>query len=1112
MSSDAQLVYHPVLADIDKYLTRYPVNRLLVIGETLPSIPSNVQLIRLNNVPDFPLPVGLFLFNDDAGWALMYVSNGNTSQGSLSAQWSDLEDDHPFIYAYGWFVELFNTSSNVPLPKFISGDQVQILPSMDEGTIRNRDFDEGKWWYGVRTEGRTQDFPEESLTHPFFDDDPLDWIRRDPDSAQDLSATLTRTKLRQQLTDTVYSFRASRTIFRPYQFRPVLRLLESGMLNLLVADEVGLGKTIEAGLIWTELEARQQANQVLVVCPSMLVAKWRAEMLERFDFELEELTRDSLNEFLVRLEEDRLPQRFHAIVSVERLRTWPGLERAAELCPRFDLIIADEAHIFRNATTKSFALGSLLSDWSEALVFLSATPLNLGNKDLFNLLQLLAPGDFENIAILESRLEPNAVLNRLSSGLFDKSQNPKKRAELFETLDSMKFGPITRSRPECQELEVLLSKDELTPSDKAGAKRLISSLHALSTVVTRTRKVEVQDKKSVRSAQQIIVKWTPEEAALYLAIEKWQMNRALSKDIPPGFATQMPLRLASSCLPAARDRIIKMRAGSILVESDAVSGDSPASDQNDPSEDLPTLDVIEAANRLGNVDTKLKEFLNALMPIIHENKRVLVFTFSRYTLSYLEEQLQGRMRFAVMHGDVPKADRHKIMQDFRENKYDVLLASRVASEGLDFEFCSAVVNYDLPWNPMEVEQRIGRIDRFGQTEEKIVILNFHTPGTIESEIVERIHSRIGVFEDSIGELEPIIQSAILELGKTVYDFKLTKDERAKKTELAMTAIVAQQFAKEELENASSFLVSSDQVEIDELEETLISAGRFIGSDELVLLLTVWAKSHAGSSSEISQDKNWLTIYGNVGMSDDVERVAAAGERSRAELEKYVQKLRDEHAILICLDQETARKQGADLISANHPLVRAAIRSSDAKLCRFSQVKIRSSAVAKGSYLVAIARAQWNGLRPTKELWTSAVRTENGTPVEGIGELVLSSLALGQLQESSSKISVGDQVAKKCISQLRNRKTAEEAKRQSENESLLSIRRLSINETFSRKISQIETKVATAQSNGNDVAARLLQSQISRQSTILKNAISDLESHSKGIVEMEYIATCVVEIV
>ena len=330
--------------------------------------------------------------------------------------------------------------------------------------------------------------------------------------------------------------------------------------------------------------------------------------------------------------------------------------------------------------------------------------------------------------------------------------------------------------------------------------------------------------------------------------------------------------------------------------------------------------------------------------------------------------------------------------------------------------------------------------------------------------------------------------------------------------MAMTAIVAQQFAKEELESASSFLVSSDQVEIDELEETLVSTGRFIGSEELVLLLTVWVKSHTGASSEVSQDNNWLTIYGNVRMAEDVEKVAAAGERSRSELEKYIQKLRDEHTILVCLDQEIASKQGADLISANHPLVRAAIRSSDAKLSRFSQVEIQSNKVAKGSYLVAIACAQWNGLRPIKELWTSAVRIDNGSPAEGIGELVLSSLALAQLRESTNEISVFDQVAKKCISQLRNRKSAEETKRQTENESLLSIRRMSINETFNRKIAQIETKVATAQSNGNEIAARLLQSQIARQSTILKNAVNDLESHSKGIVEMEYIATCVVEIV
>jgi superfamily II DNA/RNA helicase len=107
---------------------------------------------------------------------------------------------------------------------------------------------------------------------------------------------------------------------------------------------------------------------------------------------------------------------------------------------------------------------------------------------------------------------------------------------------------------------------------------------------------------------------------------------------------------------------------------------------------------------------------------------VLLFSFSRPTLAYLYERLSPTMRVAVMHGGIHKDERTELIARFRRGEFDVLLASRVASEGLDFEFCSAVVNYDLPWNPMEVEQRIGRIDRFGQTEDKVLILNFHTPG------------------------------------------------------------------------------------------------------------------------------------------------------------------------------------------------------------------------------------------------------------------------------------------------------------------------------------------------------------------------------------------------
>jgi len=114
-----------------------------------------------------------------------------------------------------------------------------------------------------------------------------------------------------------------------------------------------------------------------------------------------------------------------------------------------------------------------------------------------------------------------------------------------------------------------------------------------------------------------------------------------------------------------------------------------------------------------------------------------LFTHSRPTLAYLAGRLEHDFRIAVMHGGVTREERRRIMAEFRAGAYDFVLANRVASEGLDFEFCSAVINYDLPWNPMEIEQRIGRIDRIGQKEETILVVNFVNDSTIDERILTR---------------------------------------------------------------------------------------------------------------------------------------------------------------------------------------------------------------------------------------------------------------------------------------------------------------------------------------------------------------------------------------
>ncbi|MEK7355210.1 MAG: helicase-related protein, partial [Bdellovibrionota bacterium] len=457
-----------------------------------------------------------------------------------------------------------------------------------------------------------------------------------------------------------------------------------------------------------------------------------------------------------------------------------------------------------------------------------------------------------DLYVLEQRLEPNGVLHSLSASFFDNHKSNSDRLALLRSIHDLSFGPAVTGRPEFGELERLLQSAELRPDQVAVAKRLIAQLHALSTVVTRTRKVDVQEQKAVREAIQIPVQWTDAESSFYTAFERWQINRARLLRLPVGFVTQMPLRLASTCLPAARD--------SVLDWSNPV-GDEDLDASDDANWELtsPPDDVVDLARRLGDVDTKFDAFVARLEPIISSGRRVLVFTFSRKALAYLNERLANRMRVAVMHGGVDRDDRHTVMKRFRDHEFDVLLASRVASEGLDFEFCSAVVNYDLPWNPMEVEQRIGRIDRFGQLEEKILVLNFHTPGTIESDIIERVHERIGVFRDSIGELEPILQSHIADLRRTMFDFDLSPDQKQRRLDEVLAAIEEQRLALDDVESATSFLSSTDGAEIDGLERDLLTSGKYIGQAELVHLLRDWTAHAPGTSCVLDKSGKHLTL-------------------------------------------------------------------------------------------------------------------------------------------------------------------------------------------------------------------------------------------------------------
>lgn len=244
----------------------------------------------------------------------------------------------------------------------------------------------------------------------------------------DLRRILIFEKIKGDLTNIFYSMESSNTDFYPHQFKPVLNFIESPAGRLLIADEVGLGKTIEATYIWKEVQARQGARRLLIVCPAMLREKWRRDLRNRFNIGAEIVSPSALLARLQDIAEHRTQESFVSIVSLESVRTPNGYENPQNTTIRaqlarildeypatidfalFDQVIIDEAHYLRNPSTGNNRIGRLLRDAAQNLVLLTATPIQLGSENLYQLMKILDPDVFYDSQVFDGLTRSNASI------------------------------------------------------------------------------------------------------------------------------------------------------------------------------------------------------------------------------------------------------------------------------------------------------------------------------------------------------------------------------------------------------------------------------------------------------------------------------------------------------------------------------------------------------------------------------------------------------------------------------------------------------------------------------------------------------------------------------
>lgn len=1004
-----------------------------------------------------------------------------------------------------WLEHWWPQGLEVPAPSFSLKDLAVARSTGRDAMIMKRRLDRTVWTYYVRTDGKHQWVSESDLEPIPELVGEADWVSAEPSPAASFSAMLTRAKLKRGVTDALFSYGVSKTNILPYQFKPVLKYLDSATERMLIADEVGLGKTIEAGLLWTEMAARGQADRVMIVCPSALVEKWQREMQNRFGFELQRCTTSDLSNMVERLRNGTLPSRFAYVVSLQTFRSFKDLDELDNLNFGLDLCIVDEAHQMRNSITASHKLGLLLRDFSASMILLSATPLNLGNSDLLSLMQLLMPGEVETVQDLEARLDHHEPLQRLRRSATKPSVTNAQRRLWLGRIAASSMGAALRQRAAFSKLEELLEGESFGPDQVPALREACSQLHGLSAVITRTKKSEVNESTTVRHATNAPVRWTDTERNFYEAYYQWLRHVSIQRQLPTGFALQMPLRLAGSCLPEAAQSVL--RRG--LDESDGDGTGSVLKKTSILQQETPPSEVIALARRLGKTDTKFDALIDALNSDEMRGRQALLFTFSRDALAYLRERLSPLMRIAELHGGVSVDDRETLMSQFRAGKFDLVIATRVASEGLDFEFCSLVINYDLPWNPMEVEQRIGRIDRIGQSSEKVLILNFSTPETIETRILERLYERLGVFEHSIGELEPILAESFDEIQDIVLDFTLSASEQQAKLNKAMAAVEQNQSDSRELDSAASKLQAEDQFGIEAVEKR-VARGRYLGQNELATLVADWARIRGGKA-DISRDAAELRVSLNDDMLHRLVEWRRDNGQTSSEISRVESAARAKKPVILSLDPETARLEGGSLLNGHHPLVQMATHDyQDHHVSRFSILQADATDECRpGIYLVAFAAAEWRGLRPTSELWTAAIDLDTGEHMDdSVGGLLFSSLAQGSLREGTALLhSRASDIAIQAMELLRDRRYENEATRKKENEALVLEREMRAKQVYRNHRKSILNRMDQAPS-----MRKAFQGQLTRGENRFNDSMARISTSRQTSLPLQELAIAQFEVV
>ncbi|WP_257345760.1 DEAD/DEAH box helicase [Pseudalkalibacillus decolorationis] len=446
----------------------------------------------------------------------------------------------------------------------------------------------------------------------------------------------------------------------PHQLEVARTVIEDMNGKGILADEVGLGKTIEAGLIAKEYMIRGLAKKILILVPASLVLQWTHELTSKFLIPA------------VPQRKSYVWEQFDVVVSsIDTAKRSPHREIVLE--QDYDLIIIDEAHKLKNKKTKNYDFVQRLK--KKYCLLLTATPIQNKIEEVFNLVSLLKPGHLGNEEYFDEAYR---------SGRYN-VQNEEK-------------------------LKQLINK-----------------------VMVRNRREDTGLKWPKRFVKTIPITLSPAERELYESIT--EVKKDQSTVLQHSFSTITLQREVCSSREAA---FLTLKAMSEREETNSAIRETS----------------LYLMRKIENVDRNSKAE-KALELIKNIDGKVIIFTEYRATQLYLQWYLQQHGISSVPFRGGFKRNKKDWMTQLFKNHAKVLIATEAGGEGINLQFCQHIINYDLPWNPMRIEQRIGRVHRIGQ-EQDVHIYNFATENTIEEHILKLLYEKINLFESVIGNLDEIL--------------------------------------------------------------------------------------------------------------------------------------------------------------------------------------------------------------------------------------------------------------------------------------------------------------------------------------------------------------------